>query len=213
VLEPSGLYYPNRFARHFLLGMQEVLGTEGLDTVLGIAGLTTYLGELPPDNLERKFDFAYISAISAGLEEWYGARGGRGLALRIGRAWFAQGFSSFGAFAGLSDPAFQALPRASRTRIGLEALATIFSQRTDQQTSLTVQDAVYLVTVEVSPMAWGRQADRPVCHALGGLLQECLHRASGGYEYLVHESACHAAGHDECVFVINHKPIGQKTGG
>jgi hypothetical protein len=211
-LEPSGLYYPYRLTRYFLLGMQDVLGTEGLDTILGLAGLTTYLNELPPDTLERKFDFAYLSALSAGLEDWYGARGGRGLALRTGRAWFAQGFQNFGAFAGMAHPAFQALPLASRAQIGLKTLTTIFMQYTDQETILTVQDNVYLVTVDVSPMAWGRQADRPVCHALVGLIQECLHQATGGYEFHVHESACRAAGNDECVFVINQKPIGQ-TGG
>lgn len=212
MLEPSGLYYPYRFARSFLLGMQDVLGAEGLNTVLGLAGLNMYVEDLPPDTLQRQFDFAYLSAVSQALEEWYGPRGGRGLALRVGRSWFAHGFRSFGAFAGMADPVFRTLPLASSTRIGLEALAATFMQHTDQRTRLTVQEGAFLITVDVSPMAWGRQADRPVCHAFVGLFQECLNRASNGYEFLVHESACRAAGHDECVFVINQKPIGQ-TGG
>lgn len=212
MLEPSGLYYPYRFARYFLLGMQDVLGAEGLDAIVGLAGLTTYLSDLPPDTLERKFDFAYLAGISAALEDWYGPRGGRGLALRIGRSWYSQGFHHIGALAGLGHPAFQSLPLASRTQISLDAFATIFKQHTDQQTRLSRQEGTYQLAVDVSPMAWGRQADRPVCHALVGLLQECLHQASGGYEFLVHESACRAAGHDECTFIINQKPIGQSGG-
>lgn len=212
MLEPSGLYYPYRLTRYFLLGMQDVLGAEGLDTILGLAGLATYLNDLPPDTLERKFDFAYLAALSGALEEWYGARGGRGLALRTGRSWFTQGFQSFGAFAGMAHPAFQALPQPSRAQMGLKTLTTVFNQYTDQTTKLKVHETTYTVTVEVSPMAWGRQADKPVCHALVGLLQECMHYASGGFEYHVHESECRAAGHDDCLFVINQKPIGQ-TGG
>ncbi|MBZ0302915.1 MAG: 4-vinyl reductase [Anaerolineae bacterium] len=212
MLEPSGLYYPYRFARYFLLGMQDVLGAEGLDAIVGLAGLTTYLSDLPPDTLERKFDFAYLAAVSGVLEDWYGARGGRGLALRIGRSWFIQGFHTFGALAGLAHPAFQSLPLNRRAQISLDALAAIFNQYSDQQTVFSIHEATYQLTVDVSPMAWGRQSDRPVCHALVGLFQECLRQASGGYEFLVHESACRAAGHDECIFVINQKPIGQ-TGG
>lgn len=212
MLEPSGLYYPYRFARFYLLGMQDVLGTEGLDAILGLAGLTTYLRDLPPDNMERKFDFSILAALSAALEEWYGPRGGRGLSLRIGRSWFDQGLHSFGAFAGMAHPAFLALPLHSRARLGLDALCAIFMQHTDQQMKLTVHDTTYEVSVDVSPMAWGRQADRPVCHALVGLMQACLHYASDGYEYHVYENACRAAGYDDCVFVINQKPIGQ-TGG
>jgi len=35
-----------------------------------------------------------------GLETVYGARGGRGIALRIGRATFSMGLKNFGALAG-----------------------------------------------------------------------------------------------------------------
>lgn len=209
MLEPSGLYYPNRFARYFLLGMQEALGEEGFGAIRDIAGLSTYLSQWPTDTMDRQFDFAYLAALSEGLEELYGARGGRGVALRIGRAWFDRGFRSFGVFAGFEHPAFKSLPVASRSRIGLEALKTVFMEYSDQHTVLGENDDVHTITIEVSPMAWGRQEDRPVCHAQVGLIQGCLHMASGGYEYHVREQTCRAAGHDECVFAVNKKPIGQ----
>ena len=209
MLEPSGLYYPYRFARFYLKGMRVVLDAEGYDAVLGLSGLTTYFSELPPPTLERKFDFAYFAALSEALEEMYGARGGRGMALRIGRAWFEAGFENFGAFAGMMHPSFQSLAQPSRARIALEALAAIFVQYTDQNTQFSIQDSTYQLEVDVSPMAWGRQAERPVCHAFVGLIQACLSLASNGYEYHVHERSCRAAGHDECRFEVNQKPIGQ----
>ena len=50
-----------------------------------MAGLPQLIEGFPPDNLNREFDFAYTSAIYQALEEIYGPRGGRGLAMRAGR--------------------------------------------------------------------------------------------------------------------------------
>jgi predicted hydrocarbon binding protein len=58
-------------------------------------------------------------------------------------------------------------------------------------------------------MAWARSSDRPVCHALGGIIQEALRWASNGYEFHVQETTCRASGSEHCVFKINKKPIGQ----
>ena len=204
MLEPSGFYYPNRFARAYLLGMQQTLGADGYETILDITDLATYFAELPPDTLDRQFDFVYFATLNQGLEAMFGARGGRGMALAIGRAWFAQGLSSFGAFAGLAHPKFQALSLDNRAYIALQAFSGVFQQYSDQSMHLRLQDDGYELSVDSSPMTWGRQTEQPVCHSLVGLLQ-----ASDGHEYHVHEVACRAAGQDLCIFHINLKPIGQ----
>jgi predicted hydrocarbon binding protein len=208
VAEPSGLHYPNRIARYFFLAMEDVMGQAGLNMVLSLGKQDDYIGQYPPDNLAGQFDFASMAAIQQALEDVYGSRGGRGMALRIGRACFSQGMKSFGALAGMSDPAFRALPREERCRMGLQALAAVFNKFTDQHSELEEDDKTYRFVVEVSPMAWGRHTDKPVCHALAGILQECLRWASNGHEYIVYETACHAVGDDHCVFTINKTPIG-----
>lgn len=209
MIEPSGLYYPNRLARIFLLAMEDVMGRNGLNAVLDEAGLHRYIDHLPPDTLDRQFDFADMAALSAGLETLYGPRGGRGLALRVGRACFVHGMKTFGALAGVNDPAFKALPQESRTLIGLQALAAIFSTFSDQQSHVEEGRETYTFYVDISPMCWGRNSDKPVCHALAGMLQECLRWSSGGFEFHVQERACHAMGEQDCVFVIAKKPIGR----
>lgn len=211
VREPSGLYYPNRIARYFFLAMEDVMGQNGLNVVLSLAGLDVYLDRLPPDNLAGEFDFAAMSAIQEALEEMYGPRGGRGMALRIGRASFSQGMRTFGALAGMNDPAFRALPRDSRCRLGLMALANVYSSFSDQESSFAEDTQSYRFIVENSPMAWGRTADKPVCHALVGCLQECMRWISNGYEYYVSETACHACGNEMCEFVIHKVPMGGRT--
>ncbi|HEX2619743.1 MAG TPA: 4-vinyl reductase [Phototrophicaceae bacterium] len=211
MLEPSGLYYPNRIARLFFLAMEDVMGKGGLNALLSLAELDTYIDEPPPNNLARQFDFVAISSMTQALENIYGARGGRGMALRIGRACFARGMKSFGAMAGMTDPAFVALPLSTKTRLGLDALAAIFTNFSDQHSTVKEFTDYYEFSTEVSPMAWGRTADKPVCHALTGIIQESLRWASDGYEFHVQEVNCRATGADACVFRVNKKPIGQVT--
>jgi predicted hydrocarbon binding protein len=208
VPEPSGLYYPNRIARHFFLSMEDVMGQGGLGMVLNLAKQDSYIDHYPPDNLAKDFDFASMAAIQIALENTYGVRGGRGMAMRIGRATFSQGMKNFGALAGISDPAFRALPRDERCRLGLQALADIFAKFSDQRSSVEEDEKSFRFVVEQSPMSWGRKADKPVCHALAGMVQECLRWASNGHEYIVYETACRACGDSNCVFTINKTPIG-----
>ena len=80
LVPPSGYFYPNKMARIFLLALEEVMGRNGLNALLNLIDLRQYIHELPPDNLQREFDFAHISNINTGLEDIYGPRGGRGLA-------------------------------------------------------------------------------------------------------------------------------------
>lgn len=208
--ELSGLYYPNRLARSFFLAMDDVMGKHGLKALLELAHLPQFAAHLPPDDLERTFDFAYISALNVALEEMYGARGGRGMALRIGSAAFAQGFKNFGALRGLADPRFRSQPLEKRIELGLKALAHVLTHFTDQASYVDVQEHTFTFRSEFCPFAYGRVSDKPVCHAMVGLLQECLRLASNGYEFYVRETACRACGDSECVFRINKSPIGGK---
>ncbi|KAB2860150.1 MAG: 4-vinyl reductase, partial [Anaerolineae bacterium] len=123
--EKSGFNYPNKFALIILMAMEEIMGKNGLNAILHLAGLEEFIGSYPPDNLEKQFDFAHITALNVALEEMYGPRGGRGLALRAGRATFAEGLKGFGALAGVGDLAFKVLPLPAKLKIGLPAMANI----------------------------------------------------------------------------------------
>jgi predicted hydrocarbon binding protein len=199
----SNLTYPNRFGRAFLLALLEVVGDRGFSDLMVRAGRPYDRAHLPPDDMERAFDFAQLAVLNQALDAVYGARGGRGMALRAGRAWLVKGLNRFGALSGIDDPAFRTLPADERVRIALKALASIFTHFTDQLTELEETPHSFHFTVEVSPMAWGITAEKPVCHALVGLLQETARWAANGREYVVREVECRAAGGERCVFVVS----------
>ena len=204
----SGLYYPNRIARIYLQAMEEVMGKNGLSAILNMAGLSHLIDNYPPENLKKEFDFADYSALNGALEEIYGPRGGRGLALRAGRASFAQGLRNFGALAGVGDLAFKVLPLGAKLKLGVPAMAKIFSQVSDQKSTVTEAGTEILYTMKPCPVCYGRKSDKPMCHAGAGLLQEGLKWVSGGHEFKVYESECIGCGHDACVLVIQKEPIG-----
>lgn len=207
-VENSGYYYANKFAMIMLDALSEIMGENGLKAVLNLAHLPELIVHRPPDNLAKEFDFAHVSAINQALEEMYGPRGGRGLALRVGRSTFSDALKNFGALAGAGDLAFKVLPLNTKMKIGIPAMARIFTQMSDQySTSRELEDS-YLYTIHRCPVCWGRTGlDKPVCFIAVGLLQEGLKWLSGGKEFRVNESKCVSMGDEVCEFVIVKKPL------
>lgn len=204
----SGYYYANKFGLIMIKALEDVMGKNGLNAILNLARLPHLIDNYPPGNLAKEFDFSDVSAINQALEEMYGPRGGRGLALRAGRATFADSLRNFGALAGAGDLAFKVLPLYAKMRIGLPAMAKIFSQVSDQQTSVREQGDDFVYTIHRCPVCWGRDnLDKPVCFIAVGLLQEGLKWLSGGNEFRVNESKCIATSDDVCEFIIQKTPI------
>ncbi len=203
----SGLYYPNKIARIALTAIGDVMGRNGLNSILNLAGLTHLIDNFPPPNLERQFDFADFSAVFGALEELYGPRGGRGLALRAGRATFSEGLRNFGALAGAGDLAFKVLPLSAKLHIGIPAMAKIFTSTSDQLSTVEEKSDHFIYTIHRCPVCWGRHVDRPACFMAVGLLQEGLKWVSGGREFRVTQTTCHAAGDVTCIFNILKEPI------
>jgi predicted hydrocarbon binding protein len=204
----AGFYYPNKAARITLESLESVMGKNGLNAILNLAHLPEMIDNYPPNNLDRQFDFADFTAVNWALEEMYGPRGGRGLALRAGRATFTDVLRNFGALAGVGDLAFKVLPLQAKLRIGVPAMARIFSQISDQHSTVVELENEFVYTIHRCPQCWGRtQQDKPVCFMGIGLLQEGLKWLSGGNEFRVNESRCMAMGEPVCEYIVQKAPI------
>jgi hypothetical protein len=213
ILEPSGLYYPNKFALIWLTAMEEVMGKNGLNAILNLARLPKYINNYPPDNLDKEVDLADITAWQIAIEEMYGRRGGRGLALRAGRTLFSDALKGFGAMAGVGDLAFKVLPLQAKLKVGLPAVAGIFRQFSDQASYVHDEGDRYLYTYEMvdgqrrCAMCQQREAEQPVCFTGQGLLQEALRWVSGWHEFKVDMVQCMACGDERGAYAIYKEPI------
>jgi len=205
--ESVAFFYPNRMGRIILLSMEEVMGRNGVHAVLKLASLSSLLENYPPDDVGKDFPFSTVSTMTEMLEQVYGPHGGRGLALRIGRACFNNGIRQYGSQIGVTETAFRLLPLPLKVSTGTKAFAELFNRYTDQKVRVEEDGEKLLWHIERCPLCWERRAHEPVCHLAVGLLQEALYWLSGGKVFNVEEKTCIAAGDETCTIEIDQSPI------
>jgi len=200
-------YYPQKMGRIILLGMEEVMGRNGVDALLHLASLESFIQNYPPARPERTFPFETVSQIQSTLEQAYGPRGGRGLALRIGRACFKYGLKEYGSMLGLTELAFRMLPLSTKLHSGAKSFADLFNKHTDQRVTVEEKETQFFWYIERCPVCWDRRAEQPVCHLAVGVIQESLYWLSGGKIFNVEETACIARGDSACTIVVDKSPF------
>jgi hypothetical protein len=157
-------YYPNKMGRIILLAMEEVMGRNGVNAILNLARLKSLVNSYPPNNFDRQFTFSEVGSIQQALEDMYGPRGARGLALRAGRACFKYGIKEFGPVLGIADLAFRLLPLGMKVKVGIEVFAETFNKFSDQIVRLGEDDEHYIWIIDRCPVCWKRRTDEPCCH-------------------------------------------------
>lgn len=203
----SAFYYPNRMGRIILESMEEVVGKNGLNHVLNLLGRSDLIGKYPLSDSKLEFPFSTVSGLQTQLEHAYGPRGGRGLAIRIGRVAFKYGIREFGQQIGLMETTFRLLPLGAKIRIGGQALADLFNRETDQRVSIKEEDGKLLWVIERCPLCWERHTEEAACHLAVGLLQESLYWVSGGKIFNVEETLCIAKGDPTCTIEVSQTPL------
>ena len=190
-----------------LLGIEEMIGNSGLNAILNLAKIKP--GPVKANHGEplNRMDNGDIAAVQQALETMYGPSGGRGIALRAGRAGFKVLLRQSGARLGLFDLNFRLLPVPTRLKKGLETLAILMGQIGDDQVFIEVQDKGWLWNSQCCPICWKRVSHEPACHFTVGLLQEFSSWASGGRVYAVTETRCRAKGDPVCLIQIEKKPL------
>lgn len=203
-MNKTELSYPQKMGHIILLGMEEVMGRNGMDAILRLASLDS----LMKDALSAPtLPFGTISRLQNTLELAYGPRGGRGLALRAGRACFKYGMKEYGSTLGLTEMAFRLLPLPAKLHTGAKAFAELFNKHTDQRVRIEEKENQILWHIDQCPLCWERRAEEPVCHLAVGLLQESLYWLSGGKFFNVEETACIALGDPACTLIIDKTPM------
>jgi predicted hydrocarbon binding protein len=203
----TGLFYPQKMRRIILQAMEEVIGHSGAQAVLQLASLGSFLDNDSSSSLKLSFSFQTVSLLQSALEQAYGPRGGRGVALRVGRACFKYGLKEFGSQLGLTEMAFRLLPLPTKLRVGAKSIADLFNQQTDQTVSVEETEKKILWQMDRCPLCLGRHEKEPVCHLAVGLLQESLYWVSSGKVFNVEETACIARGDASCTIEIEKLPI------
>jgi len=183
------------------------MGRNGVNAILKLSSLSDLIESYPVDDTARDFPFQTLGTITEMLEHAYGPHGGRGLALRVGRACFNYGIRQYGTQLGMTEMAFRLLPLPMKVGTGARVFAELFNNFTDQRVRVEEDNGQLLWRIERCPLCWERKAQDPVCHLAVGLLQEALYWLSGGKVFNVEEKMCIAAGDPTCTIVIDQTPF------
>lgn len=195
-------YYTNKLSRIILISFEEIIGHDGLSAVLNHSDLN-YLIATFPDNNEPGLPFDEFSRIHLSLEQLYGPRGGRGIALRSGRQCFINGLREFGEEYGITDTEFRVFPLDKKISTGIGILASVLNDNSSQLIKVREQSDRILWIVDHCPICWDRQTDTQVCYMTVGMLQEGLFWVSGGRLFNVEEMECIAKGDRNCTIEID----------
>jgi len=200
-------FYPNKMGRTILQAMNEVLSHVGASAVLNLADLQHRISQLPPDNLDKEYSFEELSRTLLTLEQLYGPRSGRGLALRTGRTCFKYGIRDFGVLIGSTELAFRLLPLETKLRVGAGLFAELFNNYSDQVVRVDETSTQFFWHIDRCPICWQRSANEPICHLAVGVLQEALYWVSGGKYFNVEETECVAKGDPCCTIVVDKQTV------
>ncbi len=194
----SSFSYPNKMRQIILQAMNEVLGCSNAQKVLKQARLAHLNAPIE----DAPLSFRDLGRMQRSLEKLYGARGGRGVALRSGRACFKYSLRELGPSLGLNDMAFRLLPFEAKLRQGIQIFAEVFNHATDQHVWIEENDSHFLWHVESCKACGERQADHTICDLLIGMLQEAVTWMSAGKQFNVD-----AKGDPTCTIQIDKRPI------
>jgi len=200
-------YYPNKIGRIILLATEEVMGRNGVNAVLNLARLRHLVNNYPANNFDRQFSFEEVGGIQQALEEMYGPRGARGLALRAGRACFKYGIREFGPVMGIGDLAFRLLPVGMKMKVGIEVFAEVFNKFSDQVVKLGEDEENFIWNIERCPVCWARRTSEPCCYLAVGVLQEAAYWVSGGKNYAIEETTCIGKGDPVCTILVSKRSL------
>jgi len=200
-------FFPNKMGRIILLALEEVMGSNGVNAILNLARLQQHIGNYPANNFAQEFSFTEMSQLLQALDEMYGPRGGRGLALRAGRACLKLGIRDFGPMLGIADMTFRLLPMGMKLKVGFEVLSQTFNKFTDHLVRLDEDEQYYYWVMERCGVCWGRKSDTPCCHLAVGILEEALYWVSGGKNFYVEEVSCIATGEQNCTILIGKRSL------
>jgi hypothetical protein len=196
-----------KIGRGVLEGVQEIIGKAGVNAIFNLAHLSHLLPGTNYTRFDHNFSFTDLSAIQQALEELYGPRGGRGVALRSGRVFFKYFLRAFGDQMAMTSLDYRLLPTHPRVKSGLLAMADTLSDLCSMEILVREDPDTWYWQSDHCPWCWQRQVDECMCHFNVGMLQEYVTWSGGGKIYHVNETECIAAGSPACTIRIEKKPI------
>ncbi len=182
-----------------LVGVEDVVGKNGMAALLRQAKLPQYINNYPPSNMEYGgHQIVYASRINYALFDIYGSRGARAILQRAGRSRWKSALEENGPLATATKVALRFLPRRRQVKFALDIAAKAYSEQLNTTIRVGEDDECFFWE-DVSCghcMEWSSQS--PVCHTTTGFVHGLVAWATESEDHKVEEVACRAKGDPVC---------------
>ncbi|MGC1121265.1 MAG: hypothetical protein WBA22_09235 [Candidatus Methanofastidiosia archaeon] len=199
-------YVDNTLMRIYLDTIQNIMGSQGLNSVLNYGHLEKYINNFPPDNDELEIPREDLRKLHQSLIDLFGEKGARGILLRIGREMTFTFLEKRPTVVKSMKYAIRLLPEINQMRLSLERFVEESEKRIPSLKGLShlelKEDKDYFLLIdEDSYTSEGIISENPVCHVYVGNLETSLEWITG-HAHKVEEIQCRARGDSADVFRI-----------
>lgn len=196
----------NFLMRTYLVTIQNVVGSNGLKSILNYSHLEKYIDNLPPDNEGLEIPVKEVRDLFLSLIEFFGAKGARGLQLRVGREISRNALEGRPTVAKALKLAAGLLPETMKMRMALERLAEQVKQSYTIQldvppVEIKEDETYFFIHHRVRVESEGVVSGAPVCYIFVGMIQFFMEWITG-HPHEVEEIECKAMGHPADVFKV-----------
>jgi predicted hydrocarbon binding protein len=193
----------NKAYRVILLGVNEIIGKNGLKSVLNYSGLAKYVDNLPANNNEKTGPkISEVAKLSDGIEQIFGKNGARAILLQVGRMQAKWGLDENPDITKAALAAMSGMSEGDRARVVLNYTADTISKQLNTETWIEQEGDVYFYKDKAATHCFNRKSDVPVCHTTAGFVAGLVAWAVGNNGWKVEEIGCMAMGEVLCTYRI-----------
>lgn len=193
----------NMVFRVILLGIQEILGENGLKTVLNFAGLKKYINNFPPNNHDIDSCMASeIGRLEQGVGDIFGGNGAYAVLFQVGRMQAKWGLEENPDIVNALKETIKDLSEREKVKTVLSITAETVSAGIGADIWVEEDKDDFLYKTKDISHSFNKKNDKPLCHTSDGFLFEVTAWATENNDWVAKEESCIAMGKSYCTFRI-----------
>jgi predicted hydrocarbon binding protein len=193
----------NMTYRVVLLGIQEIVGKNGLKSVLNYTGLKQYIDNFPPNNHDKEKCMASeIARLDQGVVEVFGANGAYAVLFQVGKMQAKWGLEENPDIVEAAKKAIEDLPEREKVKTALEMTAATVSAEVGVNIWIEQEGEDFLYKSKEVSHCFDRISETPLCNVSDGFLVGILAWATGSNNWVAREESCMSMGETNCTFRV-----------
>lgn len=197
------VFISNMTFRVVLLGIQEIIGENGLSSLLNYTGLKHYIDNFPPNNHEKnRCKSSEITRLDQGIADIFGEKGANAILFQVGKKQAKWGLEENTDVVDATKKVLKDLDENNRVKTALEIMAATVAAELNSDIWVEEHSEYFLYKTNQTTHCFNRKSSIPVCYVSDGFITGILEWATDTTYWASKEEKCMAMGEPHCTFRI-----------